>query len=169
VLEMSAGGAGPSGGVLRRGGSCQSNVSKASHPLIPPWNQPELCRSSTAGMFRHPQHRRARVSGAKGSGVCCAPLELRAEPSARTNERLPRVGGGPGTRNLTPPGTHSEFGLMRVLAYPYLGDLKFTARRTPRSWRLTRTGMQLMGILDISIEKKCMVIDFFRQWATSAW
>ena len=60
-------------------------------------------------------------------------------------------------------------GSKPVLAYPYLGDLKFTARRTPRSWRLTRTGMQLMGILDISIEKKCMVIDFFRQWATSAW
>ena len=57
--------------------------------------------------------------------------------------------------------------LLRV--YPYLGDLKFTARRTPRSWRLTRTKMQRMGTLDISIEKKCMVIDFFWQWAASAW
>ena len=115
MLGVSAGDAGPSGGVLWSGRSSQSRVSKPSHPLIPPWNQPELRRSSTAGMFRHPQHRRARVSGAKGSGVCCAPLELRAEPSARRNERLPRAGGGPGTQNLTPPGTHSEFGLCEYI------------------------------------------------------
>ena len=131
MLGVSAGGAGPSGGVLWSGRSSQSRVSKPSHPLIPPWNQPELCRSSTAGMFRHPQHRRARVSGAKGSGVCCAPLELRAEPSARRNERLPRAGGGPGTQNLTPPGTHSEFGLWE---YGGTERLRTTISNLPGCW-----------------------------------
>ena len=53
--------------------------------------------------------------------------------------------------------------------YPRFRLVKFTARRTSRSWRLIRAGTKLTGTLDMSIEKKCMVIDFFRQWAASAW